>query len=157
MRDFLTTAKIWLSATRFHTERCQEVGYIQGTHTAITRRDDLHKIIESQLPPDTPFGLIPGKRMVTKGGDKVAYTALIVECPQENYERVYEAMTVLFIAEHPELANLQFIPMRPTANISQEFLFNMGSAQNKIHNDMRRSTVREIGSTLAKIKLMNAD
>ena len=157
MRDFLNTAKIWLSATRFHTERCQEAGYIKGTHTAITRRDDLHKIIASQLPPDTAFGLIPGKRVVTIGGDKVAYTALIVECPQENYERVYEAMNVLFIAEHPELANLEFIPMRPTANISQEFLFNMGLAQNKIHNDMKRSTVKGIGSTIAKITLTDAE
>ena len=153
MRDFLNTAKIWLSATRFHTERCQEAGYIQGTHTAITRRDDLHKVIAAQLPPDTPFGLIPGKRTITQGSDKVAYTALIVECPQENYERVYEAMNVLFTAKHPELTNLQFIPIRPTPNISQEFLFNMALAQNKIHNDMKRTTVRGIGSTLRKITL----
>ena len=86
----------------------------------------------------------------------MAFTALIIEYPQEDYDQMYEAMHVLFMTNHPELTNLQFIPMCPTGNISQEFLFNMGLAQNKIHNDMKRTTVKGIGSTLSKIKLADA-
>ena len=65
-------------------------------------------------------------------------------------------MHILFMTNQPELANLQFIPIHPTGNISKDFLFSMGLVQNKIHRNMKISTVKGIGSTLTKIKLADA-
>ena len=78
-RAFLSNSKIWHSQTQFHIERCAEIGYIHGYHTAITRRDDLTATIQKYIEHDTKFSLIPGKRLPTNGSEKVAYTGLLIK------------------------------------------------------------------------------
>ena len=155
-RAFLTEASVYLSQTRFHTERCAEVGYIHGSHMAITRRDDLIEVIKKYTNPDTIFNLIPGKRLLVKGKEKVAYTGLFVECPQENYNAVFNEMCAVFASRHEDLQNLKFVPKKPTEKLTIDDLFNYAEDQNKTHHDLRRVTIKGINSTLKLVTMADA-
>ena len=108
-RAFLNDSRTWLSQTQFHTERCAEIRYIQVSHTAITRRDDLTATIKNHIDPEIEFSLIPGKRLLTKGKEKVAYTGLFIECPQDNYDLLFNTICKVFRDRHEELKNLAFV------------------------------------------------
>ena len=102
-RVFLNDLRIWLSQTQFHTESCTKIGYIHRSHTAITRHDDLIATIQQYIDPEIKFGLIPGKRHLTKGEEKAAYTRLFIEYPKDNYEQVFNTMCKVFGEQHKDL------------------------------------------------------
>ena len=123
---------------------------------AITRRDNLIEVIKKYAAHDTVFNLIPGKRLLVKGKEKVAYTGLFVECPQENYEAVLEEMCEVFASKHADLQNLKFVPKQPTGKITIDGLFNYAEEQNKQHHNLRRVTLKGITATLTPVLMADA-
>ena len=120
---------------------------------AITRRDDLTATIQKYIERDTKFSLIPGKRLLTKRNEKVAYTGLFIECPQDKYVQVFDAMCKVFTERHEDLQNLAFVPKKSTRKISIDDLFKYAEAQNKLHHNLKGLTIKGINSTLQQVEM----
>ena len=154
--EFLSNNKIWIKETQFNSSRCTLIGWLYGSHSYYTRRDDATQELRRRmrLTEDQHFCLVPGRVQEvehdkTTGKDRViVLESLKVEVPVEDADEIKRQFFSAFEEEEsiefPITRNMQFIPKQPTESITRETLCNWAIKQNLWCDSLAHTFVRGV-------------
>ena len=127
--------------------------FICGGHQDLTKRDDIRKAINRNIPSDeeeVKFGLFQGRRSVSDGQTKIYFRAMLIDVSTDDFEREFILLNKAFhkarIQGDPILGGLRLVPFRPDTTISAGIIVESAKEQNSWCNDTEVSVLRSIVS-----------
>ena len=126
VRQYLLENDVWLSGTRWLTEKRKETFFISGVHQTLANKEDLMTAIRDNMEGDAHFSVYPGRRNVGDREGKTTVRAPIVDLLLEDYEQGVSKLQGAFANARRNkdirLKNMHLVPLRPSMTVSRELI-----------------------------------
>ena len=85
--QYLRENDIWLSGTRWLTEKRKETFFISGFHQTLVNKEDFIKAIKDNMEGEGQFSVYPGRRNVGDRSRKTTFRTSIIDLLFGDYEK----------------------------------------------------------------------
>ena len=147
VRQYLLENDVWLSGTRWLTEKRKETFFISGVHQTLANKEDLMTAIRDNMEGDAHFSVYPGRRNVGDREGKTTVRAPIVDLLLEDYEqgvsKLQEAFANARRNKDIRLKNMLLVPLRPSMTVSRELIREGAREQNKLNMKLEQGSKRD--------------
>ena len=156
VRQYLLENDVWLSGTRWLTEKRKETFFISGVYQTLVNKEDLMTAIRDNMEGDAHFSAYPGRRNVGDREGKTTVRAPIVDLLLEDYEqgvsKLQEAFANARRNKGIRLKNMQLVPLRPSMTVPRELIRERAREQNKLNMRLEHKVVRGITNLDRRLK-----
>ena len=146
--QYLRDNDVWLSGTRWLTEKRKETFFISGAHQTLGNKEDLISAIKDNMEGESQFSVYPGRRNVGDRTGKTTFRAPIIDLLLDEYEtgvsNIQRAFANSVKNKDIRLKNMNLVPLRPSLTISTEVIRNGAQKHNKLNMRLDHRVVRGI-------------